>query len=93
MSVKARIEKDQARRVADHADAAKITPPALPAIKPEDDVDLQAALAKVASGELVAAFRTRNGSLVTTRAPGGKLHDLQKSADAPFDFDCYARKS
>jgi hypothetical protein len=89
MSVKQRIEKDAARLIADHAEARLIVKPDAPAIKPEDDTELQSALAKVASGQLVAAYRTRNGSLVTTRAPGGKLHELQRSdKDTPFDFDC-----
>jgi hypothetical protein len=73
MSRKEQIEKAQARIARDDAEARLVKPPALPAIKPEDDADLQAAFAKVAAGELATAFRTRNGSLVTTRAPGGEL--------------------
>jgi hypothetical protein len=81
MSVKERMDLDAKRQAEDIArNAAPKT-----VIKPEEDVALKAALEKVASGRLVAAFRTRNGALLTTRAPGGKLHPLQKQNDDVSD--------
>lgn len=40
------------------------SPSSIPA--PGDDPDLEAALARVAAGEIAAAYRTTNGALVVT---------------------------
>jgi hypothetical protein len=74
------IAKSEARLAADHAEARRIIPAAPASDAP--DPELEAALAKVASGELATAFRTRNGSLVTTRTSGGPMHKLQESGKA-----------
>lgn len=80
MSVKERMDRD-AKRAAEDV-AANAAPKTI--IEGEDH-ELKAALAKVASGRFSTAYRTRNGALVVTRAPGGKLHALQRANDEGDD--------
>jgi hypothetical protein len=84
MSMKAKIEAAHRRAVEDQS-LAKTDAPAVVSIpKPEDDVDLQAALAKVAAGGLISASRTRNGVLVETKgsvSEESQLHILQQGGD------------
>jgi hypothetical protein len=79
MSMLKQFEAIQNRALQDQS-LAKADAPDVAILKPEDDVELQAALAKVAAGQLVAAFRTRNGVLVETKGTG-PLHRLQKTDD------------
>lgn len=79
MSTKNRIDDQLKRAQADVEDALKrdIVVPA------EDvDVELAAALKLVKEGKLATAYRTRNGTLVTTKGAvmnDGELHRLQEN--------------
>lgn len=81
--MKAKIEALQ-RRTSEDQSIVKTVEPVVEPVNPEDDVELQTALAKVAAGTIVAAFRTRNGVLVETKgaaAEESQLHTLQRSID------------